>query len=32
LSILAEIVALRADRSGGRLRDSKKRIHAEALD
>ena len=32
LSILAEIVALRADRSGGRLRDSKKRIHPEALD
>jgi len=32
LSILAEIVALRAGRSGGRLRHSKKRIHAEALD
>jgi xanthine dehydrogenase accessory factor len=31
LSILAEIVALRAGRSGGRLRDSKTRIHAEAL-
>ena len=32
LSILAEIVALRAGRSGSRLRDSKRRIHAEALD
>jgi xanthine dehydrogenase accessory factor len=32
LSILAEIVALRAGRSGGRLRDSKRRIHAEAFD
>jgi xanthine dehydrogenase accessory factor len=32
LSILAEIVALRAGRSGGRLRDSKTRIHAEAVD
>jgi xanthine dehydrogenase accessory factor len=31
LSILAEIVAFRAGRSGGRLRDSKQRIHAEAL-
>ena len=31
LSILAEIVALRAGRSGGRLRDSKQRIHAEAV-
>jgi xanthine dehydrogenase accessory factor len=30
LSILAEIVALRAGRTGGRLRDSKQRIHAEA--
>jgi len=30
LSILGEIVALRAGRSGGRLRDSKHRIHAEA--
>ena len=32
LSILAEMVALRAGRSGGRLRDSKQRIHAEAPD
>ena len=32
LSILAEIVALRAGRSGGRLRESKQRIHAQALD
>ena len=31
LSILAEIVALRAGRAGGRLRDSKQRIHAEAV-
>ena len=31
LSILAEIVALRAGRSGGRLRESKQRIHAEAV-
>ena len=30
LSILGEIVALRAGREGGRLRDSKQRIHAEA--
>ena len=30
LSILAEIVALRAGRSGGRLRESGSRIHAEA--
>jgi xanthine dehydrogenase accessory factor len=30
LSILAEIVALRARRAGGRLRDAKQRIHAEA--
>lgn len=30
LSILGEIVALRAGRSGGRLRDSRHRIHAEA--
>ena len=32
LSILAEMVALRAGRSGGRLRESKQRIHAEAPD
>lgn len=32
LSILGEIVAVRAGRSGGRLRDSRQRIHAEALD
>ena len=32
LSILAEIVALRAGRSGGRLRDAKQRIHAEIAD
>jgi xanthine dehydrogenase accessory factor len=32
LSILAEIVALRARRSGGRLRDAKQRIHAEPAD
>jgi xanthine dehydrogenase accessory factor len=31
LSILAEIVALRTGRSGGRLRESKQRIHAEAV-
>jgi xanthine dehydrogenase accessory factor len=31
LSILAEIVALRAGRGGGRLRDSKQRIHAETV-
>jgi xanthine dehydrogenase accessory factor len=30
LSILAEVVALRAGRSGGRLRESPRRIHAEA--
>jgi xanthine dehydrogenase accessory factor len=30
LSILGEIVALRAGRSGGRLRESRHRIHAEA--
>ena len=30
LSILAEILAVRARRSGGRLRDSPRRIHAEA--
>ena len=30
LSILAEIVAARASRPGGRLRDSPRRIHAEA--
>jgi xanthine dehydrogenase accessory factor len=30
LSILAEIVALRAGRTGGRLRESPRRIHAEA--
>ena len=29
LSILAEILAVRADRDGGRLRDSAQRIHAE---
>jgi xanthine dehydrogenase accessory factor len=32
LSILAEIVALRAGRSGGRLHDAKHRIHAEVAD
>jgi xanthine dehydrogenase accessory factor len=32
LSILAEIVALRAGRSGGRLRDAKQRIHAEIAE
>lgn len=32
LSILAEIVALRAGRTGGRLRDAKQRIHAELAD
>jgi xanthine dehydrogenase accessory factor len=32
LSILAEIVALRAGRSGGRLQDAKQRIHAEVRD
>jgi xanthine dehydrogenase accessory factor len=32
LSILAEIVALRAGRSGGRLLDAKQRIHAEITD
>ena len=32
LSILAEIVALRAGRSGGRLQDAKQRIHAELAD
>jgi xanthine dehydrogenase accessory factor len=32
LSILAEIVALRARRTGGRLRDAKQRIHAELAD
>jgi xanthine dehydrogenase accessory factor len=32
LSILAEIVALRAGRSGGRLQDAKQRIHAEVAD
>jgi xanthine dehydrogenase accessory factor len=31
LSILGEIVALRAGRSGGRLRDAKQRIHAEVV-
>jgi xanthine dehydrogenase accessory factor len=30
LSILAEILAVRAGRSGGRLRDAKSRIHGEA--
>jgi xanthine dehydrogenase accessory factor len=29
LSMLAEIVAVRADREGGRLKTAKKRIHAE---
>jgi xanthine dehydrogenase accessory factor len=29
LSILAEVLAVRADRDGGRLRDSAQRIHAE---
>jgi xanthine dehydrogenase accessory factor len=32
LSILAEMVAVRAGRAGGRLRESKQRIHAEAPD
>ncbi len=32
LSILAEIVALRAGRAGGRLRDAQHRIHAEVGD
>ncbi len=32
LSILAEIVALRAGRSGGRLQDAKHRIHADLAD
>jgi xanthine dehydrogenase accessory factor len=32
LSILAEIVALRAGRSGGRLLDAKQRIHAQLAD
>jgi xanthine dehydrogenase accessory factor len=31
LSILAEILAVRAQRSGGPLRDAKQRIHAEVL-
>jgi xanthine dehydrogenase accessory factor len=31
VSILAEILAVRAGRSGGRLRDAKGRIHAERL-
>jgi xanthine dehydrogenase accessory factor len=31
LSIMAEILALRAGRSGGRLKDSKGRIHAEPV-
>jgi xanthine dehydrogenase accessory factor len=30
LSILAEILAVRAGRGGGRLRESPRRIHAEA--
>jgi len=29
LSMLAEILAVRAGREGGRLRDSRERIHAE---
>jgi xanthine dehydrogenase accessory factor len=32
LSVLAEIVALRAGRAGGRLREAKQRIHAEVAD
>jgi xanthine dehydrogenase accessory factor len=32
VSILAEILAVRAGRSGGRLRDAKGRIHSEALE
>src|SRR5581483_6969019 len=31
LSMLAEIVAVRANRAGGRLKDAKTRIHAESL-
>ena len=31
VSILAEILAVRAGRSGGRLRDAKGRIHSEAI-